>query len=167
MHASLARPLIAAVTLAAVITSSTPAAGAAAPPCLASQLAAGVDQAVGCVPPPPGLVGWWPGDGNARDIVAGHDGKLRFGATFGPGEVSQAFTFDGSDDNVLINSTFPFHQPGDATLDFWLNTPATSHQSVLWTRPDDTDASRFNIFVNGNSTFGLITAALAEHCTSS
>jgi hypothetical protein len=23
----------------------------------------------GCVPPPSGLVGWWPGEGNAKDIV--------------------------------------------------------------------------------------------------
>jgi hypothetical protein len=22
-----------------------------------------------CIPPPPGMVGWWPGDGNANDIV--------------------------------------------------------------------------------------------------
>jgi hypothetical protein len=63
--------------------------------------------------------------------------------------------FDGINDEISISSKFPFHEPGDVTLEFWLNTPATSHQSVFWTRSDDTDINRFNIFVNGNSTFGF------------
>ena len=27
-----------------------------------------------CVPSPPGLVSWWPGDGNPEDIESGYDG---------------------------------------------------------------------------------------------
>jgi hypothetical protein len=63
--------------------------------------------------------------------------------------------FDGVDDAVLLNSIFIFHQPGDATLEFWLKFIPTAHQSVFWTRTDDTDANRFNIVVNGNGTFGF------------
>lgn len=108
-----------------------------------------------CLPPPAGLVGWWPGDGNADDIVGSNGGTLQNGATFAPGKVGQAFSFDGIDDEVFVNSTFPFHTPGDATLDFWLKFSPLGHQSVFWTRPDDDDGNRFNIFVNGDGTFGF------------
>jgi hypothetical protein len=43
---------------------------------------------------PAGVVSWWPGDGNANDFVDGNPGTL-VGATFAPGRVSQAFSFDG------------------------------------------------------------------------
>ena len=48
-----------------------------------------------CVPPPSSLVSWWPGDGHAEDIGDSNDGSLQGGATFAPGVVGQAFTFDG------------------------------------------------------------------------
>src|SRR5207249_3535179 len=32
-----------------------------------------------CAPPPAGLVSWWPGDGNADDIVGGNNGSLQNG----------------------------------------------------------------------------------------
>src|SRR5262249_44765099 len=31
---------------------------------------------------PDGIAGWWPGDGNANDIVGGNNGTLQGGATF-------------------------------------------------------------------------------------
>jgi hypothetical protein len=55
---------------------------------LATQLASGQ-----CVPPPPGLVAWWPGDGNANDIAQTNNGVLLDGATFAPGIIGQAFSF--------------------------------------------------------------------------
>jgi hypothetical protein len=114
---------------------------------------------IGCLPPPLGLIGWWPLDettgSTATDIVGGNDGAHVGGPTPVTGYVAGALSFDGIDDEVQVNSTFPFHQPGNATLEFWLNTPATGHQSVFWTRADDADLNRFNIFVNGDSTFGF------------
>ncbi len=43
-----------------------------------------VAQAQSCAPPPAGLIAWWPGDGNAQDIVGSNDGTLVNGATFAP-----------------------------------------------------------------------------------
>lgn len=63
--------------------------------------------------------------------------------------------FDGSNDEVLISSMFPFHQSNDVTLEFWFRFPLSAHRSVFWTRPDNSDTNRFNIFVNGNGTFGF------------
>ena len=39
-----------------------------------------------CDPPPAGLVAWWPGDGNAVDVVGGHNGTLVGGVTFPAGK---------------------------------------------------------------------------------
>ena len=103
----------------------------------------------------PGIISRWSAEGNANDSVGSNNGTLRGGVTFVSGVVGQAFSFDGIDDEIVVNSTFPFHVPGDGTLSFWLNTPATGHQSVFWTRADDSDLNRFNIFVNGNSTIGF------------
>ena len=60
-----------------------------------------------------------------------------------------------SNDTVQYNSIFPFHEPGDATLEFWLKYTPRAHQSVFWSRIGNTDRNRFNIFVNRNGTFGF------------
>ena len=43
--------------------------------------------------PRPRLLHWWPGDGNANDVVGGSEGVMLNGATFGPGRIGQAFSF--------------------------------------------------------------------------
>lgn len=45
-----------------------------------------------------GLVSYWPGDGNANDIVGGNHGVMVNGAGFRSGVFGQAFSFDGVDD---------------------------------------------------------------------
>jgi len=79
-----------------------------------------VSQTV-CIPAPSGLVAWWPGDGNANDIAGGRHGVPVNGATFGPGLVAQAFSFNGAswvevpDDPVWTLGT------NDFTIDLWVN----------------------------------------------
>lgn len=58
-----------------------------------------------CTTPPSGMVNWWPGDGNANDIQDGNNGTLKNGASFAPGLVGQAFSFDGVDDSVESSPT--------------------------------------------------------------
>jgi hypothetical protein len=80
----------------------------------------------GCTPPP-GLVHWWPGDGDASDRVGLLDGTLAHGTTFAPGLVNEAFSLDGIDDVVrtpplgLTSGTvqfwiYPFRVSGDTRL---------------------------------------------------
>src|SRR5690349_21751738 len=37
-------------------------------------------RAANCLPPPPGLVAWWPGEGDAKDLIGANDGTLQGGA---------------------------------------------------------------------------------------
>jgi len=74
-----------------------------------------------CLPPPAGLVGWWPGDGNANDIVGSNHGTLQNGATFGAGKVGQAFRFDGANDIVQVPDapSLNFSPTSPITVDLW------------------------------------------------
>src|SRR5437588_3205386 len=47
-----------------------------------------------CAPPPGGIVGWWPGEGDNDDLVNGNNGVSAGNATFSAGVVGRAFTFD-------------------------------------------------------------------------
>src|SRR5438105_9651082 len=58
-----------------------------------------------CAPPPPDIVSWWPGDGDANDIQGNNDGTLQNGATFAAGLVGQAFSFDGVNDYVEVQNS--------------------------------------------------------------
>ncbi|HXQ35666.1 MAG TPA: TIR domain-containing protein, partial [Anaerolineales bacterium] len=72
-----------------------------------------------CIQPPAGLISWWPGDGNARDIVGSNNGTLVGSVVFPAGKVGQAFSFDGIDDIVLAPTTgFPTGA-ASRTVAFW------------------------------------------------
>ena len=91
-----------------------------------------------CAPPGAGLVGWWPGDGNAGDISGNRNGgTLNSGATFRPGLVKHAYRFDGVNDFVSgigTPSTFSFIQnAGVFTIDAWIkldDPSAPVHQTI-------------------------------------
>lgn len=73
------------------------------------------------IPPPPGMVAWWSGDGNALDLVGTNHGTLMNGATFAPGMVGQAFLFDGNDDFVLVLDSphLAFHDNTPMSVELW------------------------------------------------
>jgi len=71
----------------------------------------------GKIKPASGPVGRWSGDGNANDSVDGNHGTLAGGATFAPGMVGQAFSFDGVDDLVFIGDPPALKLEGDLTIE--------------------------------------------------
>jgi hypothetical protein len=73
-----------------------------------------------CVSPPAGLVSWWPGEGNANDIAGTNNGTLVGGVGFAPGEVGQAFTFDGSTGYVQVADAPSLHCTNALTVEAWV-----------------------------------------------
>ena len=72
-----------------------------------------------CVPAD-GLVGWWPGDGNANDVAGSNDGILQGGATASAGGVAgAAFHFDGTNDYAEIPDS-PALRPTNLTIEAWV-----------------------------------------------
>src|SRR5438128_572475 len=47
--------------------------------------------------PSGGLVGWWPGEGDAKDRAGDNDGRVVGGVSFAPAVVGQGFQFNGKD----------------------------------------------------------------------
>lgn len=78
-----------------------------------------------CASSPTGLVSWWPGDGNANDIVGPNQGTLQNGATFASGLIDQAFSFDGTDDFVEVPNSPSLMITGAFTVEFWFKLNAT------------------------------------------
>ena len=83
-------------------------------------LQTGLPNSDTCIAPPPDIVSWWPGDGDALDIINANDGELRDGVTFIPGRVGPAFTFGYDNDLVTIGDPSNLQISGDLTIMTWV-----------------------------------------------
>ncbi len=72
-----------------------------------------------CILPPNNMVSWWPGNGNANDIIGSNHGTFLNGVATVAGKVNQAFAFDGVDDKVLIGNPTNLRLQ-DFTIDAWI-----------------------------------------------
>jgi hypothetical protein len=70
-------------------------------------------QPADCTPRPPGLVGWWPGDGFTFDVAGTNHGTLQNGAAYATGLAGPAFGFDGVNGSMQV--------PNAAALNFGTN----------------------------------------------
>lgn len=74
-----------------------------------------------CTPSPAGLVAWLPGNGNANDVIGGHNGQIQGGAAYDVAEVGQGFRFDSDADRVVIPDGDDLNiHPAGFTVEFWL-----------------------------------------------
>jgi hypothetical protein len=77
-------------------------------------------HAAACSPPASGIVGWWPGEGNANDLIGTNNGFLVGGATASAsGMVGTAFSFDGTNSYVQFSDSSVFH-PSNLTVEAWI-----------------------------------------------
>lgn len=113
------------------------------------------------------IVGIWLLDEGQGDIAkdasgSGHDGELiGLNPKWVKGKFGMAFEFDGQDDSVLFNAeeraehAFIFHQPTDATFLFWVKRLTLPHVAIFWTRGDNADKGRFNVYAGAGENFGF------------
>jgi hypothetical protein len=118
-------------TTVSVPDGSNSTAGSALP---GSEVTGTAPSGSGCISWPTGLVSWWPGEGDATDLVGGHNGQLLGGVSFGAGEVGQAFSLDGSTGRVSVPATGALNLgtgPG-LTLEAWINPRNASLTQCLF-----------------------------------
>jgi len=109
-----------------------------------------------------GLIGLWKGEGNAKDSFGTNHGTLQNGATYATGKVGQAFSFDGVNDRVQINSSGIFKGQSEATIEAWVR-PKGAHSNdegfggqVYAENTGSPDWTRFGIYVfNDGSVHGF------------
>ena len=83
-----------------------------------------------CVPATAGLIGWWKGDGNADDATGTNNGTPT-DVSFINGEVGQCFYFNGTDSQISLGNSVGNFGTNDFTIEFWISTTATRHESVI------------------------------------
>lgn len=81
--------------------------------------------------PPAGIVSWWPGEGNANDVVGSNNGTLHGGTGFTAGKVGQAFLFHGLGDFVAAATNNLPTGNSDRTLELWARIDKAE---TAWTR---------------------------------
>jgi subtilase family serine protease len=108
-----------------------------------------------CTPRASSLVAWWPGDGNANDIIGANNGVLERGATATvSGKVGQCFSLDGVDDRIriLASPSLNVGAGNGFTIEGWifLNDSTSGHSVVEWNNDAGVPGVRFWIVAPGS-----------------
>jgi len=101
-----------------------------------------------CDPAPTGLVSWWPGEGNASDIMGINNGTPVGNLGYASGEVGQAFVFDGSTSYIKVpaSTSLNIGTGGGITIEGWIMPASGSTQGpiVEW---DSSDTAALELWV--------------------
>jgi uncharacterized repeat protein (TIGR01451 family) len=122
---------------------------------------------ISCVAPPAGPVSFWPGDGNATDIQNGNNGTLMNGATFAPGVIGSAFSFDGVDDFVSIPSSANLVPTAAVSVELWAKINSIPDEAAHLVDAKITGVPKPNGLIyglftlgNGRAGFGVTTSGV-------
>ncbi|MEY4569332.1 MAG: hypothetical protein RLZZ398_771 [Verrucomicrobiota bacterium] len=72
---------------------------------------------------PSGLYSWWKGDEDGRDAIGGQNGTLQGGTTIQSGRVGNAFSFTGTNQNVVIpqSPSLDLSRLPEWTIEAWVS----------------------------------------------
>ncbi|MGD0814502.1 MAG: S8 family serine peptidase [Verrucomicrobiota bacterium] len=109
---------------------------------------------------PVGIIGWWPGDGNADDIINGNNGSEQNVSYMG-GEVGEAFLCYGFSSYPYSQISIPdqpiFQQTNSLSIEGWIN-PAGANGSdgtILWRGDCRPGLDPYLLQMNGDNTLSF------------
>ena len=115
------------------------------------------DRMLLAVDAPAGLVSWWTADDTAADLMTRNDAALVSGATYAPGQVGQAFSFDGVDDRVQLPDSDSLKLTESLSIEGWVSVRSyPTFSGVILFRGDDRgglDPYQVYISAGGNVRF--------------
>src|SRR5947209_5086598 len=120
-----------------------------------------------CTTPPPGLVSWWPGEGNGNDLMGNNPATVNSGVIYSTGVVGQAFNFVGSTGGIAVAAS-PSLNVGLSngfSVECWLkpNDLSVRHPIVEW---GDASSIGVHLYVShtwcGEVAVGNLFANIAE-----
>ena len=79
----------------------------------------------------PGLVDWWPFEGDATDLIGTNDGVITPTLTNVTGMVGQGFQFDGNNSQINFGTNAGNFGTNDFTIDYWMNTSSNSTSNAF------------------------------------
>ncbi|HTK75270.1 MAG TPA: LamG domain-containing protein, partial [Gemmataceae bacterium] len=77
-----------------------------------------------------GLAAWYKGEAGTGDAIGGPAGATVGGVAYAPGEVGQAFRFNGNDSQVRVPDS-PALEPAVLTVELWVNSSQPGNQTYL------------------------------------
>ena len=83
-----------------------------------------------------GLVAWWKADNSSVDYADGHDGTIVGNVPYVPGQIGEAFSFDGASGYVSVPHHAALDITGAITLEAWVNTTAGFNQYIITKNED-------------------------------
>ncbi len=85
-----------------------------------------------CLAAPTNLTAWFPGEGDATDVIGGRNGTAMNGAGFASGKVGQGFSFNGGSSQVSVpDDTAWDFGANDFTIETWVKFNAPTSEDVL------------------------------------
>ena len=92
-----------------------------------------VNPPLPCDPEPTGLVAWWPGEGNANDIIGTNNGTPVGALGYTNGEVGQAFVFDGSTSYIPLpaSPSLNLGTGSGITIECWIKPASANTQGPM------------------------------------
>jgi hypothetical protein len=103
------------------------------------------------------LLDYWGGESNALDTLGiyTNNGTLHGNVTYTNGVLSNAFYFDGNSSYISFGPNAGNFGTNNFTVDFWMETTATSQQGILDKRPYCSAASMWDIRLDANGTLSV------------
>ena len=112
--------------------------------------------------PFPGPEAWWRAEGNVNDAADGHHGALAGGVAYVPGEVGQAFSFDGLTGSVSVPDA-PGLRPAAVTIEGWIKVQdVTGVHVIIGKRVGAGTSDSYSIWVGS----GVLFATMADNAGS-
>jgi len=99
-----------------------------------------------CIPKPPSLIGFWPGDGNGNDLSGnGNDGT--YSGLYTVGKTNQAFSIQGTG-NVVTIPNAAILEPTTLTMNAWVrgNQP-TDYKWIVAKGASNCDSGSYGLYV--------------------
>lgn len=100
----------------------------------------------------PGLVAWWPAEGNGNDAQANLNASLINGTTFATGIAGDAFQLDGVNDYLEVTDTVVYSANSYSNA-FWIKTTGTTTQTIFSASELVTGNPRINISLTATGQF--------------
>jgi hypothetical protein len=115
-----------------------------------------------CVSAAPGLVSWWPAEGDGLDRFSGNNAVLQGSTGFASGESGQGFSFDGTNSYISVAAS-PLLDVGSGsglTIECWIKPAdvSTGHAMVEWNNGAGTVGTHFWTSVAGYGGVGSLFA---------
>ena len=106
-----------------------------------------------CTPAPPDIVSWWPGEGDAADIIDSNTGTPVGGVIFTCGMVGQTFSFNGVDGAVQVPHNPNQNTGGQITIEAWVLPTSSGHGRTILQKRSPSNVGGY-VFETVHAPFG-------------